>query len=120
MLAFLWGFSQLRSRQPDLLISLESKYVQIFISLGFTKAHRYHGMYRFIDDTNAVNENTKLYPKELELKVEHRGKRATFLDLQSWSYNHGHFFILYQIFHWLQTQRSMVIGNKNGKHKSPE
>lgn len=56
-------------------------------------------MYRFIDDTNAVNENTKLYPKELELKVEHRGKRATFLDLQSWSYNHGHFFILYQIFH---------------------
>ena len=54
--------------------------------MGFTKAHRYHGMYRFIDDTNAVNENTKLYPKELELKVKHRGKHATFLDLQSWSF----------------------------------
>ena len=40
-------------------------------------------MYRFIDDKNAVNKNAKLYPKELELKVEHRGKHATFLDLQS-------------------------------------
>ena len=44
--------------------------------------------YRFLDDLCAANDNKeflsslrKTYPKELESKVEHRGKRTTFLDL---------------------------------------
>ena len=51
-------------------------------------ACKFHGMYRFIDDLCAINDgnqfdtsNKDIYPPELELKREHHGEHATFLDL---------------------------------------
>ena len=51
-------------------------------------ARKFHGISRFIDDLCAINDGNqfaviyhRIYPKELELKVEHQGNHATFLDL---------------------------------------
>ena len=48
----------------------------------------YHGISRLIDYLCTINDNAeffwyfrKIYPKELELKVVHQGKYATFSDL---------------------------------------
>ena len=53
-----------------------------------TKARKFHGSLRFIDDLLFLNDGDdfctsfkKIYPNELELKCEHRGEHATFLDL---------------------------------------
>ena len=66
----------------------ESKFVQTLISAGSDRAFKYHGTNRFIDDLIAINDNNdflhsfkEIYPPQLELKVEHSGTHATFLDL---------------------------------------
>ena len=66
----------------------ESKFVQSLISAGSDRAFRYHGTNRFIDDLIAINDNNDfnnsfkdIYPPQLELKIEHSGIHATFLDL---------------------------------------
>ena len=52
-------------------------------------AYKYHGIFRLIDECCAIKDDTefltslkKIYPKELELKVEHQGSYASFLDLE--------------------------------------
>ena len=49
---------------------------------------KFNGSCRFIDDICALNDSREfgasykdIYPPELELKVEHHGNHATFLDL---------------------------------------
>ena len=66
----------------------ESKYMKLLVSAGSDKAFRFHSTYRFIDDLIAINDNNEfnnsfknIYPSQLELKVEHHGLHATFLDL---------------------------------------
>ena len=66
----------------------ESNYVQSLVSAGSDKAFRYHGTSRFIDDLIAINDSNEfnnsfksIYPPQLELKLEHSGIHATFLDL---------------------------------------
>ena len=66
----------------------ENKYIQSLISSGSKQAFLYHGIMRFIDDLCAINDNLEfngsfkdIYPPELELKVEHLGNHATFLDI---------------------------------------
>ena len=70
------------------LYFFESKFVQSLISLGSTRAFHFHSVGRFIDDLCAINDREEflvsyrdIYPPELELKVEHQGTHATFLDL---------------------------------------
>ena len=70
------------------LYFFESKYVQLLISKGSPKAYKFNGTSRFIDDLCAINDDDEfsksfknIYPKELELKIEHQGDHATFLDL---------------------------------------
>ena len=70
------------------LYFFESKFVQSLISLGSTRAYRFHSVGRFIDDLCAINDREEflssykeIYPPELELKIEHQGTHATFLDL---------------------------------------
>ena len=70
------------------LYFFESKFMKDLISSGSKRAYRYHGVGRFIDDLCAINDSNDfasshkcIYPKELELKVEHQGTHATFLDL---------------------------------------
>ena len=66
----------------------ENKFIQSLISSGSKQAFLYHGIMRFIDDLCAINDNLEfngsfkdIYPPELELKVEHLGNHATFLDI---------------------------------------
>ena len=54
----------------------------------YVTATSFHGCSRFIDDLLCVNDNRKfsnsykkIYPRDLELKCEHHGIHATFLDL---------------------------------------
>ena len=70
------------------LYFFESKFVQSLISLGSTRAYHFHSVGRFIDDLCAINDREEflssykeIYPPELELKIEHQGTHATFLDL---------------------------------------
>ena len=65
----------------------ENLYVQNLISAGSPRAYNFRSVSRFIDDLCALNDKddfTKCYaeinPKELQLKVEHHGTHATFLD----------------------------------------
>ena len=66
----------------------EEKFVKKLVSSGSPRAYKYHGTSRFIDDLCAINDGDdfmasykEIYPKELELKVEHHGNHAIFLDL---------------------------------------
>ena len=70
------------------LYYFESKFVQSLISSGSPAAYNFHSVGRFIDDLCALNDRDEfgnsfktIYPQELELKVEHKGDHATFLDL---------------------------------------
>ena len=70
------------------LYHFESKYIQLLISEGSNRAFKYHATSRFIDDLIAINDGKefyqsfkKIYPSQLELKLEHHGSHATFLDL---------------------------------------
>ena len=62
--------------------------MQSLISSGSNRAYLYHATKRFIDDLIAINDKneflstyTNIYPPELQLKLEHHGSHATFLDL---------------------------------------
>ena len=66
----------------------EFKYVQQLISKGSSRAYKFHGTSRFINDVCTINDDGEfsssqkyIYSKQLEIKLEHQGKHATFLDL---------------------------------------
>ena len=70
------------------LYNFEKDYIESLIHNDKRMAGKFHGMYRFIDDLCAINDgnqfdtsNKDIYPPELELKREHHGEHATFLDL---------------------------------------
>ena len=70
------------------LYSSENKFISKLRSQRSNRAFLYHGVMRFIDDLCAINDGgdfaesfKEIYPKELELKIEHQGTHATFLDL---------------------------------------
>ena len=55
-----------------------------------TLAYRFHGTSKFIEDFCTINDDGEfsssykyIYPKQLELKLEHQGEHATFLDLDT-------------------------------------
>ena len=73
------------------LYSYESKYITKLASSNNTDkiiARKFHATSRFIDDLFAMNDggefgknHRKIYSREMELKKEHEGHHATFLDL---------------------------------------
>ena len=75
--------------QPNLFLYLfESNYVQQLISKESPCVYKFHGTSTFIDDFCTINDDGEfssshryIYPKQLELKFEHQGEHATFLDL---------------------------------------
>ena len=73
--------------QPHALF-FESKYIKQLISNGSPENYKYYGVSRVIDDLCAINDCNEflasfrnIYPKELELKVEHQGNYDSVLDL---------------------------------------
>ena len=70
------------------LYKYEEEYITNMMSTNPIKARYFHSTKRFIDDLCAVNDSGEfgrvfkdIYPDELELKVEHFGQHATFLNL---------------------------------------
>ena len=70
------------------LYSYESKYIQSLVSHRSPIVYKFSGNRRFIDDLCALNDGEEfakhckeIYPAELDLKVEHQGSHASFLDL---------------------------------------
>ena len=70
------------------LYAYECKYMTNLITQDEKKAFKFNGLSRFIDDMCCINDSgefersyQEIYPSSLELKVEHRGQHATFLDL---------------------------------------
>ena len=70
------------------LYHYEKEYMDTSIHINKSKALKFHGVYRFIDDLCAINDagefsrsHRDIYPSVLELKMEHQGQHATFLDL---------------------------------------
>ena len=70
------------------LYFFESKYVQQLISKGSTRAYKFHGTSRFIDNICTINDEGEffssykyIYPKQLELKLEHQREHTTFMDV---------------------------------------
>ena len=66
----------------------EKRFITSLGSQDTLRGYKYHGVMRFIDDLCAINDGgdfgksfLEIYPPELELKVEHEGNHATFLDL---------------------------------------
>ena len=66
----------------------ESQYVRELMSKGFPHAYKFHGTSRLIGDLCKINDDGKfsysyryIYLKQLELKLEHQGEYATFLNL---------------------------------------
>ena len=69
------------------LYKFEYRFMKSFGSSDVT-ARKFHGCSRFIDDLVCLNDGNKfsnsfeeIYPSDLELKCEHSGNHATFLDL---------------------------------------
>ena len=70
------------------LYIFESKYRKKIIFNGSSKVYKYHGVSRFIDDLCTINDGNEfltlfknIYPKELELKIEHEGNLTSVLDI---------------------------------------
>ena len=70
------------------LYHFEAKYITSLVSARSKIQYNFHSIGRFIDDLcvikdrNSFFDNCKdIYPKELEIKLEHQGSHATFLDL---------------------------------------
>ena len=70
------------------LCSYDEEYMSSLISSDKIKARHFHSLKRFTDDLCAINDGGEfersicdIYPKELELKFEHQGDRATLLNL---------------------------------------
>ena len=66
----------------------EDKFIVQLISAEKMRARQFLNAIRFIDDECNLNDNkefsksfTQIYPPELQLKCEHEGNHATFLDL---------------------------------------
>lgn len=88
MLVFLWRLTQHHSGKTYFVIFQILTMSNNLTPLGSPKAYRYYGTSKFIEDLCAVNNNAeflscfrKIYPKKLELKVEHQRNHQTFLDL---------------------------------------
>ena len=71
------------------LSKYECDFMKKIIKADVARARMFHGTFRFIDDLCAMNDGgefersyKEIYPKELELKLEHTGNYATFLDLK--------------------------------------
>ena len=70
------------------LYQYEQRYMTQLIEEDKVKARHFHSTKRFIDDLCAINDGNlfqsvykEIYPDELELKVEHSGSHASFLNL---------------------------------------
>ena len=70
------------------LYQYENRFMTDLIEEDKVKARHFHSTKRFIDDLCAVNDGDlfgkvykNIYPEELELKLEHSGSHATFLNL---------------------------------------
>ena len=70
------------------LYQFEQRYMSDLISTDKVKARHFHSTKRFIDDLCAINDGNlfgrvyrDIYPEELELKLEHSGTHASFLNL---------------------------------------
>ncbi len=70
------------------LYTYEEEYISNIIPLHPVKARHFHSTKRFIDDLCAINDGGEfgrvykdIYPEELELKIEHSGHHASFLNL---------------------------------------
>ena len=70
------------------LYSYECEFMDDLIKKDKSKALSYHGSFRFIDDKCCINGSREfansfsdIYPPSLELKLEHQGSHATFLDI---------------------------------------
>ena len=66
----------------------EKKYISTAMSIDPARARKFRYASRFIDDEGNLNDNGEfgrsfqtIYPAELELKCEHQGRHATFLDM---------------------------------------
>ena len=69
-------------------VHYENDYIKQLIKEDKVKAKHFHSTFRFIDDLCAINDGGEfgkvfkdIYPDELELKVEHEGNSASFLNL---------------------------------------
>ena len=87
ILESLWVLILLLSGQICFSI-FESKHVQNLISIKSTRAYKYYASSQFINNLYAINDDDEfpipfkcIYPGESELKLEHSGTYATFLDL---------------------------------------
>ena len=70
------------------LYSYELEFMKELIKNNKSKAKKFHSTSRFIDDLCAINDGGEfqntfhgIYPPSLELKIEHCGTHATFLNL---------------------------------------
>ena len=70
------------------LYAYENDFMTNLIGNNRLRAKRFHATRRFIDDLCGINDGGEfgrshpdIYPNELELKLEHAGNRATFLNL---------------------------------------
>ena len=70
------------------LYTYEHDYIEKLIKEDRVKAKHFHSTFRFIDDLCSINDGGEfgrvfkdIYPNELELKVEHEGDSASFLNL---------------------------------------
>ena len=84
----LWVLTLLLSGHICFSIFFKSKHVQNIISKKSTRAYKHHATSRFINDLCTINDDDQfsksfkcIYSGELELKLEHSGTHATFLDL---------------------------------------
>ena len=71
------------------LYTYEYKFIKALMSIDKLRAMKFKFASRFIDDELNLNDSGEfgrsfrsIYPPELELKCEHQGTRATFLDLE--------------------------------------
>ena len=71
------------------LYSYEKDYIMSIMSSDTKKARKFKHASRFIDDQGNLNDGGEfgrvchtIYPNELQLKCEHQGNRATFLDME--------------------------------------
>ena len=70
------------------LYKFETRFMKGLRKSDNVTARKFHGCSRFIDDLVCLNDGNKfgesfrnIYPNDLELKCEHSGNHATFLDL---------------------------------------